>query len=180
MREKLLHSDIKFKGKVLEFRLDTVELVNGKTATRELVIHPGAVSIVALDGEEIIMVKQYRHPVGEILWEIPAGKLDPGEEPLHCAQRELYEETGCKAMDWKHLNTFYTTPGFSNEIMHLYLATGLVQEEQSLDEDEFLSVEKVSWQEAMSMIARGEIKDAKSIVGICLAYAVKTGRTAQS
>lgn len=170
MKEKLINSEVKFKGQILELRLDTVELPNNKIATREVVRHPGAVSIVAFDGQNVLLVRQYRHPVQEVLWEIPAGKLDLGEEPLACAKRELHEETGYKAGEWKLLSNFFTTPGFSDENMFLYLATKLEEGEQCLDEDEFLSLERVPLEKALEMVVNGEIKDAKTIAGITLAH----------
>ncbi len=169
MEEKKLASENKFKGEILTLNLDTVELPNGKKAPREVVRHPGAVSVVALEGDDLILVRQFRYPVQEILWEVPAGKLDAGEEPEKCAKRELYEETGYKCEQMIHLTTFYTTPGFSDEIMHLYLATDLTPDQQCLDEDEFVTVEKVPLKKAIAMIGTGEIKDAKSIVGIYMA-----------
>lgn len=155
------------KGKIVNLRIDAVELPNGKTATREVVEHMGAVAVVPLtDDGDILMVKQYRHPVGKILLEIPAGKLDPGEDPQHCVERELLEETGMMAGECKLLFSIYTSPGFSNEILHIYLAKNLTYKGQQLDEDEFVEIEKINLDKAVEMIYSGEINDAKTIAGI--------------
>lgn len=156
-----------FAGKIIKVRLDTVELPNGKEATRECVEHPGAVAVIARDDQDrICLVRQYRYPVGEMLWEIPAGKLSSGEDPLECAQRELLEETGITADSWEKLYSYYTTPGFTDEILHLYLASGLTWGESNPDEDEFLNVEMIPYQEAYARMNRGEIKDGKTLIGL--------------
>ena len=156
-----------FEGKIVKVRVDTVVLPNGKEATRECVEHPGAVGIIARDDQDrICMVRQYRYPVGEVLWEIPAGKLSPGEDPLECAQRELLEEAGITAGSWEKLYCYYTTPGFTDEIMHLYLACGLTRGENQPDEDEFLDIEMIPYQEARARMSRGEIKDGKTLIGL--------------
>lgn len=162
-----------FDGTLLHVRRDTVKLPNGKTATREWIKHPGASSVIPLlpDGS-IILVKQYRYPVGKITLEVPAGKLDaPEEDPLLCAQRELSEETGYTADHMEKLTTIATTVGFSNEYIHLYLATGLHAGNQHTDADEFINVVKVPLQEAVKMVNDGRIIDAKSVVSILMAAA---------
>ena len=153
-------------------RLDDVILPNGKSSKREVVEHAGAVTVVAITNDQkVLLVKQYRYPVGEVLLELPAGGLNQGEAPLKCAKRELKEETGWEATDWEELPTFYTTPGFTNEKMYLFLAKNLTYTGQNLDEDEFIQVVSVPLDETLNMIQRGEIRDAKSIVGILLAKA---------
>lgn len=169
MQEKKISSEIKYTGRVLNLKVDTVELPDGKQTQREVVIHPGAVAVAAVnERNEIILVRQFRYPVGEILLEVPAGKLQRGEDPLACAKRELAEETGLGAGNWTHLSTFYTTPGFSDEIMYLYKAAGLFKNVMASDDDEFIEVHPVLVQRAVDMIKSGEIKDAKTIAGILM------------
>jgi ADP-ribose pyrophosphatase len=159
-----------FDGYVVRLYVDEVRQPDGKVVEREVVRHWGAVGIVALDGAgNIYMVKQYRHAPGEVLHEIPAGKLLPGEDPLACAQRELKEEVGAKAARWTFLCRFYTSPGFSDEVLHLYLAEDLTEGESCPEEDEFLEVYRVGLDEALRMIDAGVIRDSKTIVGITLA-----------
>lgn len=170
MQEKTLASKTIFQGKILNLREDQVLLANGNTSSRLIVEHPGAVAVVPVNQNgEIIMIEQFRKPVEQILLEIPAGKLENGEDPAECAARELIEETGYVAGNWEKLSTFYTTPGFSDEVMHLYLATGLTFLEACPDEDELLQTKIVPLSVALEMINQGEIKDAKTIVGILLA-----------
>ncbi|MBP2653772.1 MAG: hydrolase [Firmicutes bacterium] len=170
--EKLIEKQPVLEGRVLNVRVDRVLLPNGKEATREVVEHPGAVAVVPiLDGSHVLMVRQYRYPVGKMLLEIPAGKLDIGEKPEDCARRELEEETGYVAGSLEKLTAIYTAPGFSNEIIHIYLAQNLCKTVQKLDDDEFLTVEKYSWPEIKEMLADGAIQDAKTIAGLLLARA---------
>lgn len=170
LKEKRLDSCYAFKGRIINLRVDTVRLPNGRTSTREVVEYAGAVTIVALDDErQVLLVRQYRYAVGSELIELPAGKLEAGEDPLECAKRELTEETGYRAREWHPLLRFYSTPGFTSEYMHLFLARGLEQGEQSPDEDEFVEVMKVPLDEALRMVDRGEIRDSKSIVGLLTA-----------
>ncbi|MDQ0287711.1 ADP-ribose pyrophosphatase [Desulfofundulus luciae] len=169
--EKKLDSRVVYRGKILNLRVDTVLLPDGRTGTREVVEYAGAVAIVALnEKKEVFLVRQYRYPVGKELLEIPAGKIENGEEPLQCAQRELAEETGLRAKRWQPLCSFYSTPGFTSEKMHLFLARDLSQEGRHPDEDEFVQVVKVSLDEALAMLWRGEICDAKSTVGLLTTY----------
>lgn len=168
--EKKISSEVIYRGKILNLRVDTVQLPNGNYSKREVVEYTGAVAIVALTPEkEVLMVRQYRYPAEKEFLEIPAGKLEPGEVPLECAQRELSEETGAEAGKWQKLCTFYSTPGFSTEKMHLFMASDLSFKEQHLDEDEFVEVEKVAFTEVLRMIREGKIYDAKTIIGILLA-----------
>jgi len=167
LKEKMLTSEYVFCGKILQVRLDSVQLPDGRTASREVVEYSGAVAIVALDSERrVALVRQYRYAVGEELLEIPAGKLEENEEPLACAKRELAEETGFSATNWRLLCSFYTSPGAANEIMHLFLATGLVPIKANKDSDEFLEIELVPLEQALEMIAGGQIKDGKSLAGL--------------
>ncbi|GAB6188859.1 NUDIX hydrolase [Marinitoga arctica] len=164
LEEKELNEKKVFKGVLLDVRKSIVKLPNGKKSTREFVVHPGAVAVLPVENEYVYLVKQYRFPIKNTLLEIPAGKFDePGEEPLECGKRELEEEIGKKANMWKYLGYIYTTPGFSNEIIHLYLAKDLEDAEMNLDEDEFLEVKKIKLEEFEKMILNNIITDAKTI-----------------
>ena len=164
------------RGKFLEFRVDTVERSDGSRATREFAGHPGAVAIVALDAEgRVALVRQWRLAADDALLEIPAGGLDLAadgskEEPEHAARRELEEETGVRAGSWRKLGEFYSAPGFTDELMHLYVATDLAAASADgrlgPDEDERLILEWRPWQDAVKAAEQGEIRDAKSIVGL--------------
>ena len=164
------------RGKFLEFRIDTVERLDGSRHTRDIAGHPGAVAVVALDGKgRVALVRQWRLPADAALLEIPAGGLDveadgSKEDPDLAAPRELEEETGLRAASWRKLGTFYTAPGFTDELMHLYLATDLApahpDERLGPDEDEHLILSWLPWQEAVVAAERGDIRDAKSIVGL--------------
>lgn len=167
LREEKVRQETIFQGRLLQVNRDSVRLPNGVEATREVVIHPGAVAIVALDGEELLLVKQYRYPIDQETLEIPAGKLEPGEAPESCAQRELREETGYQGK-LTYLGPFYSTPGFSNEVIHLYSAQDLVWAPLSADEDEFLGVERIPWAEAVRKAQQGEFQDAKTALGILI------------
>lgn len=170
LREKLVDSVPVFAGKVLKMRVDTVLLPNGNKSTREVVEHPGAVAIVpVLPDRRVILVKQYRHPVGAVTWEIPAGKLEVKEDPDVCAERELEEETGYRASELIKVTAFFTAPGFTDENIHLYIARGLQETSQQTDHDEFIDVSIVAHSKALEMVKSGEIKDAKSIIGILMA-----------
>lgn len=168
--EKLVSSTRLFEGKVINLRRDEVMLPSGRTGTREVVEHPGAVAVVPITREgQVILVRQFRHPIGQVLLEVPAGKLDPNEKPEACALRELAEETGFVANKLRKLASIYTTPGFSNEIIHLYLAEDLVESDKQPDEDEFIKTELYTSEQIHQMIASGELCDAKSLVALCLA-----------
>lgn len=162
-----------FSGRLLRVQRDHVTLPNGEDTTREYIRHPGAVAIVPVlaDGS-VVLVKQCRYPLGTLLWEIPAGKLDHGggEELLDCAKRELSEETGYEADSWEHLLSIATTPGFSDEIIHLYKASGLTKFAQHTDEDEFIGVQAFTPAELKHMVADGELYDSKTL---CALYAAK-------
>jgi len=168
--EKKVSSKKIFEGKIIKLFFDKVMLPNKKFATREKVWHPGAVAVVPLTSEnEIILIKQYRYPVEEVLIEIPAGKLDKNEDPVDCAKRELQEEVGAVGGNMVHLTSFHTTPGFSNEFLHLYLAINFEKKENNPDEDEFLQILSVPVKECIGWVLEGKIKDAKSIIGILMA-----------
>lgn len=161
-----------WRGNAVNFDVDTVRLPNGKLATREFMNHPGAVGVVPfLDRDTIVMVRQYRHPVGEVTLELPAGKLDAGESVLTCLKRELREETGYTARKLVPLLRYWPTPAFADEVLHLYVATGLKAGKMNTDEDEFLERVTMPFRKAVEMVRRGKIKDSKTVVGL-LACAV--------
>lgn len=168
--ETFVSSKAIFNGKIIKVHCDTVRLPNKKEATREVVDHPGAIAVVpVLDDGRIVMVRQYRYPVDQVTLEIPAGKLDLNEDPLDCVVRELREETGYEAQKIEKLTSIYTAPGFSNEMIHIYIAKGLTMKEACPDEDEFINVEIYKPEVIKSMLRSGTIRDAKTLVGILLA-----------
>jgi ADP-ribose pyrophosphatase len=174
--EKMISSKRIYEGRIINLRIDHVTLPNGETGTREIVEYAGAVAIVPLNEKgELLLVRQYRYAVGQTLLEIPAGKIEPGEDYATCAGRELLEETGYAAGNLKHMISFYSTPGFTNEQIHLFLATGLTLKKQDLDDDEFIDVEQVKLEQALEMILSGRICDAKSIAGILTAHKFLNG-----
>lgn len=162
-----------FEGKIIRLEHWTVTLPNGTPALREVACHPGASAVAALDDEgNIILVRQYRTPVGRLTLEIPAGKFDhPGEDPLLCAQRELSEETGFTADSWQKLTVLETTPGFCNERIHIYLAKGLKQGETHPDEDEFVATTRMPLSQAVAMVMDGTLRDGKTALAIMMTAA---------
>ena len=165
--EKQVKTETVYEGMIVSVRKDIAELQNGNTAGREVVVHPGGVGIVAVTNEnKVLMVRQYRYPMEEELLEIPAGKLDGGEDPLLCAKRELSEETGYTAAKYIDIGPIYPSPGFCREILFLYLARDLQQGDMHLDENELLSVEQIDIDELVNKIMSNELKDAKSIIGV--------------
>jgi ADP-ribose diphosphatase len=176
LEERVVETDVIHRGRYLEFRVETIERADGSRATRDVVGHPGAVAILALDEDgRLLMVRQWRVPAGAALLEIPAGTLEVHdgvtEDPDLCARRELEEETGHRAATWRKLAAFWTAPGFATELMHLYLATGIAgvgaaDDRLAPDEDERLELSHVPIDEAVGLVERGEIHDAKSILGI--------------
>jgi len=167
MKEEIIHSEYLYRGNVLKLRLDQVRLDNHHIVAREIVEHRGAVAIVALDEQNhVLMVRQYRAGAEREMLEIPAGTLEEGEDPLLCANRELSEETGYRAMQWEPLGMFYSSPGFCTEKMYLYLARHLTHGAAHPEADELLHVELVPWDHALAQITRGEIVDAKTIIGL--------------
>jgi ADP-ribose pyrophosphatase len=169
LEEKTLKSEEIFSGKVISLHLQEVELPNGKHSKREIIKHPGAVAILAITADKkVVMVEQYRKALERTIVEIPAGKLEKGEEPALCARRELEEETGyeCVSLEW--LTSFYTSPGFADEIVHVYVATGLTKKENAaaLDEDEFVNLEELTLEEAVQYVKEQKIYDAKTIFAV--------------
>ena len=170
LTEKTLESKRVFEGRLVNLRVDTVELPNGRTATREVVEHKGAVAIVPmLDHEKIVLVRQFRQPAGAVLLEIPAGTLDKGEDPADCARRELVEEIGYFPEKLTEMFHSYLAPGYSTEMLHTFLAEDLRKARENRDLDEFIEIVPVNLRDAVEMINTGEIVDAKSICGILLA-----------
>lgn len=158
-----------YNGKIFNVALEKVTLPNGVTKDREVVRHPGAAAMVPLlDDGNVVLVKQYRHAVNNYLWEIPAGTLEPDEEPMACAERELVEETGYEATNFDKLTEILPAPGYTDEHIHIFLATGLTLAEQRLEDDEVLTVQPTPFDKAIEMIKTGEIQDAKTIVGLLL------------
>jgi ADP-ribose pyrophosphatase len=167
MEERTLSSTHPWSGKRIRVRVDEVERSDGHRTTREVVEHPGAVAILAWDGERLAMVRQWRHATGQVLLEIPAGTLEPDEPPAETARRELAEEVGLAATTWAEGPRFYTAPGFCNELMHLYLATDLRDDTSGhADADEVLEPTWMTLAEALAAIEDGRIRDAKTIVGV--------------
>lgn len=165
--EKRLDGEIKYQGVIVKVRLDRAELCNGKVVRREVVEHPGGVTILPVDENGLCaMVRQFRYPFGRVLLEAPAGKLEPGEDPRLCAERELSEETGYTADEWTDLGACLTSPGFSSEVLHIYLARGLHAGKSHPDEDEFLNVEKIPLSQLVDMVMRNEIDDAKTAIAV--------------
>jgi len=160
-----------FKGKIIQLNQEEIILPNGQPACFEIVRHPGATAIVPLkENGEVILIRQYRYAVDDYLLEIPAGTLNPGEDPMACAVRELEEEIGYKASRWQELLPIFTAPGFCDEEIHLYLAQGLSETKQNLDEDEIIERVEMPFSEAIARILDGTIRDAKSIAGLTRVY----------
>lgn len=169
LEEKTIKTEHIFSGKVISLQVDDVELPNGKTSKREIIKHPGAVAVIAVTNEKkIVMVEQFRKALERNLVEIPAGKLEKGEEPLASAARELEEETGYVCESLQLITSFYTSPGFADEIVHVYEARGLSKKEDaaSLDEDEFVNLVELSLEEALKYIEEQKIFDAKTVFAV--------------
>lgn len=166
--EKTVSQDVRFNGHIINLRVDNALLPNGNHATREVVEHPGGVCVAALTAEqELLFVRQFRYPYGEVLLELPAGKLDrDGEDPLEAGKRELREETGAVAENYRSLGKLYPSPGYCDEIIHLYLAQNLSFGESDPDEDEFLECERIPLDRAVEMVLQNEITDAKTQVAV--------------
>ena len=167
LTEKTLSSEKIFDGRILHIRRDTVLLPNGHQSTREVVDHPGGVSVLALDDQNrVLIVSQFRYPYEEVLREIPAGKLEYGEDPAEAAVRELREETGAVAGSFQSLGELYPSPGYCGEIIRMYLARELSFGDTDPDEDEFLGLERVPFSQLVEQVLSGEIKDAKTIAAV--------------
>jgi ADP-ribose pyrophosphatase len=165
-----------FHGRVLHLFVDRVRLPNDAETELEVLEHPGAAAVVAVDARDrVLLVRQYRYATGEWLLEVPAGKLDAGEPPDTCARRELEEETGHRAGTLRPLGWIWTTPGFTNEKIWLYLATDLVATEQALQSDELLAIEPFPWRQAVDLAASGEIHDGKSVAALLRAARLLEG-----
>lgn len=178
IKEKLIKSEDIFKGRIINVKVDTVEIAqNGNVATREIVEHPGGVGVVAITDEgKVCMVRQYRRPFDDMILEIPAGKLEWGEDHYDCGVRELEEETGYSAKEFVYLGMFYVSPGFCTEKIHIYLATGLTKGKTNPDEDEFVEIYEYSLDETMKMIMDNRLTDAKTVIGIMKAYTYLQGK----
>lgn len=168
--EKCIEEKRIYTGKILNMNVDRVLLGNGKKSFREYVIHRGAVAAVPILNEDIVFVKQYRYAVKEEILEIPAGTIEIGEEPLETLKRELVEEIGYKSNKITHLLSYYSTPGFTTEILHLYLAEHLVPEKGGKDVDEDIEVCYIKINEAFRLLKEGKIKDGKTIIGLSLLF----------
>lgn len=167
LEEKTIDSNLVYDGKIIKLYKDTALLENNKKVIREVIKHPGGVCVVPLtENGDILMVTQFRYPTGMILTEIPAGKLEWGENHLECGKRELKEETGCTAEKFEYLGCLLPTPAYDTEVIHMYLARGLSQSEQQLDDDEFLDVKRIPFEKAIEMVMNGEIIDAKTQLAI--------------
>lgn len=165
--EKTVESKVLFEGKIIKLRLDDIILPNGKPAKREVISHNGGCAVLPItDDGYILLVEQFRYPYKEVIFEIPAGKIDKNEDTKACAVRELKEETGCSAQSVEFAGVIYPSPGYTDEKIYIYIARGLNVSEASLDEDEFLNLKKFSIAEVMSMIETNVIKDAKTIVSV--------------
>lgn len=177
-----IRSERIYTGKIITLDRDTVRFPDGSVGEMDMVRHPGAsaivpfVSDVAGEDPQILLLRQYRYAAEQYLYEVPAGRLDPGESPRDCAVRELREETGCTATEVEYLFTMYTTPGFTDERIHVFLATGLSRGTTSHEADEFMTVEAVTLSHALRLIEEGEIKDAKTALAILFAAGFRAGR----
>lgn len=166
LKEKTLKQEYLYRGKVVNLRCDEVFLPNGRCAQREVLEHPGGACVLCVKDGKVVLVRQYRYPYGEELLEIPAGKLNQGEDPYSAAMRELKEETGLKANSLNYLMTFYPSPGYSNEKIYIYEAQETEEGGQNLDEDELLSVVYMPVEEALKSIQNGTMKDGKTIAAL--------------
>ena len=171
-----------YTGKVLNLDIDRVRFPDGSVGELEMIRHSGASAVVPFLSEpagadpQLLLIRQYRYAANGFLYELPAGRLDPGEAPVDCARRELREETGCSAEQLDFLYTMYTTPGFTDERIHLFMASGLTHGETGHEADEFLTLETVPLSHALEMIRDGVIQDAKTALGILFAAGFRAGR----
>lgn len=167
LTERLLVSSQVYRGDFLDVRRDSVAFADGSTATREYILHPGAVMVVpVLDDGRLVMARQYRYPLGQVMLEFPAGKLDAGETVLHCAQRELQEETGYRASEWARACVVHNACAYSTEAIEIWFARGLQRGERQLDVGELIDLCDVSEAELDTLAARGELTDVKTLIGL--------------
>jgi len=167
LREETIDSECVFDGRLLHVRRDRIRLPSGDAAVREYIVHPGAVMVVPmLDDGRLIIERQYRYPLGRVMLEFPAGKLDAGEATLQCAIRELAEETGYRAAEWAHAGVLHNAIGYSNEGIEIWFARGLTPGDRVLDHGEFLDVATATPEELMALAQRGELTDAKTLIGL--------------
>lgn len=167
LTEKTVDSEICYQGVIVTVRMDRAQLPNGRVARREVVEHPGGVAILPLDeGGNVLTVRQYRYPFGQVLLEVPAGKMEPGEDPRQCALRELQEEVGAVPRELVDLGELYLSPGFCDEVLHLYLARGLELGASHPDEDEFLELVRIPLEELARQVMSGQVKDAKTVAAV--------------
>lgn len=165
--EKTLNSDVIYEGVIFTITHDTVELENGNTAIRDVLLHHGGVCVIPVtDENEIFLVKQFRYPFHTTTREVPAGKLEKGENHAECGKRELLEETGCTCDEYIYLGEMFPTPAYNSEITYMYMARGLHFEKQNLDPDEFLDVEKIPLADAVKLVMDGKIRDGKTQIAI--------------
>jgi ADP-ribose pyrophosphatase len=168
----LISAERLYTGRIVNLDLDTVRFPDGSTGRLEMLRHPGASAVVPLldpvdhPDPRVVLIRQFRHAAEDFIWEVPAGRLDAGETPEQCAARELEEEVGMRAGTLRRLTTIYTTPGFTDERIHLFLATELEAGHQQREPDEFLEVETRPWSAVMAMVRAGQIVDAKTLVGL--------------
>jgi len=179
--EARLKSTRVYTGRVISLDVDEVRYPNGTTGELEIIRHPGASAVVPFLSDptgadpQVLLLKQYRYAAGGTLYEIPAGRLEPGELPEACARRELLEETGCTAVSMTLLTSMFTTPGFTDERIHLFLATGLTRGEAHPEADEFMELETIALSKALQMVEHGEIQDAKTALGLLFAAGFRGG-----
>lgn len=178
----LTGSERRYEGRVIHLDVDTVRFPDGSTGQLEMIRHPGAAAVVpmlddpAAPDPRVLLIRQFRHAADGIIWEVPAGRLDAGETPEACARRELAEETGMRAGRLERLTTIYTTPGFTDERIHLFLAGGLEKGDHRREADEFMELRPTPWSEAMRLIERGEIVDGKTLVSLLYVQAFRRAR----
>lgn len=171
-----------YDGRVIAVDIDSVRFPNGSTGELEMVRHPGASAVVPFLTDplgadpQILLIKQFRHAADSFIYEIPAGKLDGDEPPVECARRELREETGCTAANLEHVYTFYTTPGFTDERIHVFMASGLTRGDVAHETDEFMTVETVTLSRALELVKTGDMVDAKTALALLFVAGFKLGR----
>jgi ADP-ribose pyrophosphatase len=177
LREETVHSEQVYRGHFLDVRRDRIRLPDGAAAQREYIVHPGAVMVVPLlDDDRLVVERQWRHPLGRVMLEFPAGKLDPGEPPLACAIRELIEETGYRAAEWARAGILHNAIAYSNEGIEVWFARGLRAGARSLDAGEFLDVTEMSAEQLDELARRGELTDAKTLIGLLWLQNWRAGR----